>query len=134
MQRPRSESVREVKLRAACDRCHDLKNRCVRIGGAESRCERCERLDIDCVYRNTSSMGRPKRQKKTPAVPAPQAGQATAHLRMVSGSKTPEMAVTDAGGHDLDDTQMEADTIQAANTSLTDMTWDATSLVMSSEG
>jgi len=56
------ESSREGKLRAACDRCHDLKNRCIRIGGPDSRCGRCERLDIDCVYQKSSRMGRPKRK------------------------------------------------------------------------
>ncbi|GKZ79778.1 hypothetical protein AnigIFM56816_003984 [Aspergillus niger] len=48
------------KLRAACDRCHELKNRCTRTGGPESRCDRCERLDIDCVYNTTARMGRPR--------------------------------------------------------------------------
>ncbi|KAK3292395.1 uncharacterized protein B0H64DRAFT_376936 [Chaetomium fimeti] len=72
MHRPQSESVREGKLRAACDRCHELKNRCVRIGGADSRCDRCERLDIDCVYRYSSRMGRPKGQKKTSVTEARQ--------------------------------------------------------------
>lgn len=60
----RLETSRDGKLRAACDRCHDLKNRCVRTGGPDSRCNRCERLDIDCVYRNSSRMGRPKAQRR----------------------------------------------------------------------
>ncbi|KAB8227683.1 Zn(II)2Cys6 transcription factor domain-containing protein [Aspergillus alliaceus] len=50
----------ERKLRAACDRCHELKNRCTRAGGPESRCDRCERLDIDCVYNTSARMGRPR--------------------------------------------------------------------------
>ncbi|RHZ55503.1 Zn(II)2Cys6 transcription factor domain-containing protein [Aspergillus thermomutatus] len=50
----------ERKLRAACDRCHELKNRCTRTGGPESRCDRCERLDIDCVYNTSARMGRPR--------------------------------------------------------------------------
>ncbi|PYH37828.1 Zn(II)2Cys6 transcription factor domain-containing protein [Aspergillus neoniger CBS 115656] len=48
------------KLRAACDRCHELKNRCTRTGGPDSRCDRCERLNIDCVYSTTGRMGRPR--------------------------------------------------------------------------
>ncbi|KAE8163275.1 hypothetical protein BDV40DRAFT_311847 [Aspergillus tamarii] len=48
------------KLRAACDRCHELKNRCTRTGGPQRRCDRCERLDIDCVYNITARMGRPR--------------------------------------------------------------------------
>lgn len=50
----------ERKLRAACDRCHELKNRCTRTGGSESRCDRCERLDIDCVYNTSARIGRPR--------------------------------------------------------------------------
>ncbi|KAI2905918.1 transcriptional regulator family: Fungal Specific TF [Aspergillus niger] len=50
----------ERKLRAACDRCHELKNRCTRTCGPEARCDRCERLDIDCVYNTTARMGRPR--------------------------------------------------------------------------
>ncbi|KAE8154023.1 hypothetical protein BDV25DRAFT_6008 [Aspergillus avenaceus] len=51
------------KLRAACDRCHQLKNRCARSGGPESRCDRCERLDIDCIFRANARMGRPRGQR-----------------------------------------------------------------------
>ncbi|CAG1999426.1 unnamed protein product [Fusarium graminearum] len=53
----------DAKLRAACDRCHELKIRCTRTGGTESRCDRCEKNDIDCVYRAHRRIGRPKSQK-----------------------------------------------------------------------
>jgi hypothetical protein len=56
-------SVSDARLRAACDRCHELKNRCARAGAPDSRCERCERLDIDCVYSAGARMGRPPGQK-----------------------------------------------------------------------
>lgn len=65
----RHKTTQQGKLRGACDRCHELKNRCVRTGGPESRCDRCDRLNSDCVYRNTSRIGRPKAQTNgiTPA-------------------------------------------------------------------
>lgn len=56
-------SNKDGRLRAACERCHNLKNRCVRSGGTDSRCERCHRLDIDCVYSTSSRIGRPKTRK-----------------------------------------------------------------------
>lgn len=54
----------DAKLRSACDRCHDMKNRCTRSGGIESRCDRCERLDADCVYSKKSQVGRPRTRKQ----------------------------------------------------------------------
>ncbi|KAG5655081.1 hypothetical protein KAF25_000204 [Fusarium avenaceum] len=56
----------DAKLRAACDRCHELKIRCTRTGGTESRCDRCDKNDIDCVYRAHRRIGRPKSQKSRP--------------------------------------------------------------------
>lgn len=53
----------DTRLRSSCDRCHELKNRCARMGGPDSRCERCDRLDIDCVYSSGVRMGRPPGQK-----------------------------------------------------------------------
>ncbi|KAF5004823.1 hypothetical protein FDECE_8700 [Fusarium decemcellulare] len=53
----------DAKLRAACDRCHELKIRCTRTGGTDSRCDRCDKNDIDCVYRAHRRIGRPKSQK-----------------------------------------------------------------------
>lgn len=53
----------DTRLRSSCDRCHELKNRCARMGGPDSRCERCDRLDIDCVYSSNMRMGRPPGQK-----------------------------------------------------------------------
>ncbi|KAM7219420.1 hypothetical protein V8F06_005154 [Rhypophila decipiens] len=58
-------SASETKLRASCDRCHELKNRCARGDTTDSRCERCERLDIDCVYSGVSRMGRPPGGQKS---------------------------------------------------------------------
>lgn len=54
---------RDTRLRASCDRCHELKNRCARTSGPDSRCERCDRLDIDCVYSSSMRIGRPPGQK-----------------------------------------------------------------------
>lgn len=62
----RVESISNGKLRAACDRCHELKNRCTRSGGPDSRCDRCERLDIDCVYQTSARMGRPRASRPAP--------------------------------------------------------------------
>lgn len=59
------QSASETKLRASCDRCHELKNRCARGDTPDSRCERCERLDIDCVYSGVSRIGRPPGQKSS---------------------------------------------------------------------
>ncbi|KAI1085702.1 hypothetical protein F5B20DRAFT_519381 [Whalleya microplaca] len=59
----RTESNSDGKLRAACERCRDLKNRCTRTGDPDSRCDRCERLDIDCVYGTNARMGRPRISK-----------------------------------------------------------------------
>ena len=63
--RPDPEAGQEGKLRESCDRCHKLKNRCRKTGDPDGRCDRCERLDFDCVYRSSSRMGRPKNEKKT---------------------------------------------------------------------
>lgn len=60
----RLQPANEAKLRSACDRCHDMKNRCTRSGGIESRCDRCERLDADCVYSKKSQVGRPRTRKQ----------------------------------------------------------------------
>ncbi|KAM0202732.1 hypothetical protein ACHAQI_010675 [Fusarium lateritium] len=56
----------DAKLRAAYDRCHELKIRCTRTGGTDSRCDRCDKNDIDCVYRAHRRIGRPKGQKSRP--------------------------------------------------------------------
>lgn len=135
MNRPRSESVREGKLRAACDRCHDLKNRCVRIGGPDSRCDRCERLDIDCVYQESSRMGRPKRQRKTSSFQPPQPDQES-HQRMPSttSDRMPEMSVAVATGPELNVVQMEADTSQSGSTTLIDSPSEAMRFLMSPKG
>lgn len=81
-------------------------------------------------------MGRPKRLKKTPGGPARDSEQAS-HLRMTS-DKIPEpepaVAVAGAGGHELDVDRIEADTIPSESTTLADLPWDATSLLMSPEG
>ncbi|KAK7996035.1 hypothetical protein PG991_015502 [Apiospora marii] len=58
----------ESKLRSSCDRCHELKNRCARGDDAGGRCERCDRLDIECVYSGASRIGRPPGKRPTIAV------------------------------------------------------------------
>ncbi|CAJ0544173.1 Ff.00g034840.m01.CDS01 [Fusarium sp. VM40] len=40
----------DAKLRAACDRSHELNIRCTRTGGTESRCDWCDKNDIDLGY------------------------------------------------------------------------------------
>lgn len=75
----RVESNGEEKLRAACDRCHELKDRCTRTGGSESRCDRCERLDIDCVYNTSARMGRPRLSRS--AHKTASAGPGDSHAR-----------------------------------------------------
>ncbi|OBR16500.1 C6 finger domain-containing protein [Colletotrichum higginsianum IMI 349063] len=58
--------------RSACDRCRALKSRCSREAGA-SKCERCQRLQIDCFYSPPRRMGRPakKRLSEDAAQPVP---------------------------------------------------------------
>jgi Fungal Zn(2)-Cys(6) binuclear cluster domain len=135
--------TQEAKLRAACDRCHDLKNRCVRTGGPESRCDRCGRLDIDCVYRNTSRMGRPKAQRRTSVVSQPQPGgehnyengsrEANTNSRRDPNkrlSDTPQLAA------DKNQAQAEvtAETRTNGNTTLNESPSDVMSLLVSPEG
>ncbi|KAL0943248.1 uncharacterized protein CTRU02_201134 [Colletotrichum truncatum] len=71
----RLQTAKDAKLRSACDRCHDMKNRCTRFGGIESRCDRCERLDADCVYSTRSQVGRPKTRKQEAALTARESSQ-----------------------------------------------------------
>ncbi|KZL78320.1 hypothetical protein CI238_03477 [Colletotrichum incanum] len=58
--------------RSACDRCRALKSRCSRETGA-AKCERCQRLQIDCFYSPPRRMGRPakKRLSQDTAQPTP---------------------------------------------------------------
>ncbi|KAI1779143.1 hypothetical protein F4818DRAFT_240518 [Hypoxylon cercidicola] len=53
-------STRPRKQRAACDRCHSLKNRCSPSGSGDNKCDRCHRLGIRCVYSLKAPLGRPK--------------------------------------------------------------------------
>lgn len=57
---------RSVKMlfsqRSACDRCRALKSRCSREPGA-AKCERCQRLQIDCFYSPPRRMGRPAKKR-----------------------------------------------------------------------
>ncbi|KAI4859503.1 hypothetical protein F4820DRAFT_163634 [Hypoxylon rubiginosum] len=55
-----SSSTRPRKQRAACDRCHALKNRCSPSGSGDNKCDRCHRLGIRCVYSLKAPLGRPK--------------------------------------------------------------------------
>ncbi|EFQ27285.1 hypothetical protein CGRA01v4_04343 [Colletotrichum graminicola] len=48
--------------RSACDRCRALKSRCSRENGAK-KCERCQRLQIDCFYSPPRRMGRPAKKR-----------------------------------------------------------------------
>lgn len=136
MHRRRPEPNQEGRLRAACDRCHDLKNRCVRIGGPDSRCERCERLDIDCVYQNSSRIGRPRRQRKTSTPQA--AGQTSreAHQRVPSAAsdRIQEESVIVTTGPGQDGIQAEADTILHDGAAPMDSPSDAMSFLMSPKG
>ncbi|KXH27618.1 hypothetical protein CSAL01_00785 [Colletotrichum salicis] len=51
--------------RSACDRCRALKSRCSRESGA-AKCERCQRLQIDCFYSPPRRMGRPAKKRLNP--------------------------------------------------------------------
>ncbi|KAI1766327.1 hypothetical protein GGR53DRAFT_220288 [Hypoxylon sp. FL1150] len=55
-----SSSARPRRQRAACDRCHALKNRCSPSGSGDKKCDRCHRLNIRCVYSLKAPLGRPK--------------------------------------------------------------------------
>ncbi|KAK1997784.1 hypothetical protein LX36DRAFT_657239 [Colletotrichum falcatum] len=48
--------------RSACDRCRALKSRCSRENGSK-KCERCQRLQIDCFYSPPRRMGRPAKKR-----------------------------------------------------------------------
>ena len=45
--------------RAACDKCHDSKTRCLKDVNSDG-CQRCTRLGLACTYRPPLRMGRPK--------------------------------------------------------------------------
>ncbi|EZF27012.1 hypothetical protein H100_00942 [Trichophyton rubrum MR850] len=53
----------ESRLRLACNRCHTQKLRCLRSDGTEpgSKCERCRRASVQCVYSPPDRIGRPAR-------------------------------------------------------------------------
>lgn len=135
---------REGKLRAACDRCHDLKNRCLRTGGPDSRCDRCERLDIDCVYRNTSRIGRPRTQRRQSSVSQPQPSIIAEHSgfqndtrephgghRRVPSKRSHHVSMT---GSALSDSLNQAEIDTSANTALIESPSDVMSLLVSPEG
>jgi len=63
-QRTTSKSLK----RAACDRCHQIKNRCSREPGCRE-CERCTRLGITCNYSAPLRMGRPMVKDRTNSYP-----------------------------------------------------------------
>ncbi|KAI0469848.1 hypothetical protein GGR56DRAFT_661790 [Xylariaceae sp. FL0804] len=55
--RDRSSSTPQRK---SCDRCHDLKLRCVRSGNSDTTaCDRCLRKQAPCVYSSSLPKGRP---------------------------------------------------------------------------
>lgn len=89
------------KLRAACDRCHQLKNRCARSSKHESRCDRCVRLDIDCLFRPNARMGRPRGQRRqqltAPASNTEDEGQTALTAIAAPTGVTANTAITVAG-------------------------------------
>lgn len=71
--------------RSACDRCRALKSRCSRESGA-AKCERCQRLQIDCFYSPPRRMGRPAKKRlgqenTSAAVPPPQPQPSSGYRR-----------------------------------------------------
>ncbi|KAK2848542.1 hypothetical protein FQN49_005618 [Arthroderma sp. PD_2] len=59
----------EPRLRSACNRCHAQKLRCLRSEGTEagSKCDRCRRASVPCVYSPPNRIGRPARSGVTSA-------------------------------------------------------------------
>lgn len=57
-----------VQVRDACDRCHSIKTRCVRIEHDGPVCQRCDRLGLPCCYSPPGQTGRPPgvRKRKNP--------------------------------------------------------------------
>ncbi|KAL4800826.1 hypothetical protein BDV19DRAFT_352212 [Aspergillus venezuelensis] len=58
-------------MRAACNKCHSQKLRCIRKRG-EDRCERCSRLDATCVFSPRAPRGsimKSSSRTKTPTKP-----------------------------------------------------------------
>ena len=63
--------------RAACDKCHDSKTRCLKDVNSDG-CQRCIRLGLACTHRPPLRMGRPKenaRQKPTGKNAVPLVGE-----------------------------------------------------------
>ena len=53
----------DTKLRRACDRCHNIKERCQWLPGSEI-CQRCSRLNHDCITaRPVQKLGRKPRER-----------------------------------------------------------------------
>jgi hypothetical protein len=53
-----------VNTRDSCDRCHELKTRCVPVTADRSACQRCDRLSLLCSYSPPRQTGRPRRHRK----------------------------------------------------------------------
>lgn len=52
--------------REACDRCHNLKSRCIKPRHS-SVCSRCQKLGVSCVYSPPLRVGRPKGKRNQTA-------------------------------------------------------------------
>ncbi|CAM1500637.1 Fc.00g097990.m01.CDS01 [Cosmosporella sp. VM-42] len=50
------------QARAACERCRQLKIRCLRQAGAEASCTRCTRLSLHCQAGSQRKLGRPPKK------------------------------------------------------------------------
>ncbi|KAI5369336.1 Putative zn(2)-C6 fungal-type DNA-binding domain-containing protein [Septoria linicola] len=55
---------RPVKRRAACDICRTKKLKCSGGTNEHSRCTRCQREDIPCIFSAQKQMGRPKKRAR----------------------------------------------------------------------
>ncbi|KAK8104719.1 C6 finger domain-containing protein [Apiospora kogelbergensis] len=82
------EGETESRLRRVCNRCHHLKSRCQRLGGNDTRCERCERLDLDCVYQRAARMGRPRIHTQSPSATSTSSPQPSRSRRASKSSHT----------------------------------------------
>ncbi|KAK1540884.1 hypothetical protein CPAR01_06873 [Colletotrichum paranaense] len=78
--------------RSACDRCRALKSRCSRETGA-AKCERCQRLQIDCFYSPPRRMGRPAKKRLNPE-PAQSTPSTTFRRSSTMSSNTTVQTIT----------------------------------------
>ncbi|KAL2864815.1 Zn(II)2Cys6 transcription factor domain-containing protein [Aspergillus lucknowensis] len=96
------------KTRAACNRCHAQKLRCIRRTG-QSRCERCSRLDAPCRFAPRAPRNsRQRASQETPnfeqgpsgvELPVPEAGYVIDFDPLVTDEASGSLAST--AGHDV---------------------------------